>query len=94
MLQDAKRLLAIQQQETLLEVNPAIRPETPLANSCLLTGTRQDPSLVSQLRKELRTADQVDILCSFIKWSGIRVLKEEFELFTHKPNARLRIITT
>jgi superfamily II DNA or RNA helicase/HKD family nuclease len=70
------------------------RPDTPLALGCLLTGTRLDPSLVSQLRKEIQTADRVDILCSFIKWSGIRILEEALRAFTSQPEARLRVITT
>jgi superfamily II DNA or RNA helicase len=70
------------------------RPDTPLSQGCLLTGTRLDPSLVSQLRKEIQTADSVDILCSFIKWSGIRILEEALRAFTHQPGARLRVITT
>src|SRR5262245_45672788 len=39
---------------------PAVeRPDTPPGLGCLLTGTRLDPSLVSQLRKEIQTADRV-----------------------------------
>src|SRR5207249_7519724 len=38
---------------------PLDRPDTPLARSALLTGTRLDPSLGSQLRKEVLTADRV-----------------------------------
>ena len=68
------------------------RADTPLTTSCLMTGTRQDPTLVSQLRKEIATADQVDILCSFIKWGGVRILEDSLrKLVTNKP---LRIITT
>src|SRR5205085_714373 len=48
------------------------RPDTPLALGCLLTGTRRDPSLASQLRKEIQAANRVDIVCSFIEWSGRR----------------------
>jgi superfamily II DNA or RNA helicase len=70
------------------------RPDSPLTAGTLLTGTRLDPSLVSQIRKELETADAVDILCSFIKWGGIRVLEEELKAFTARANASLRIITT
>ncbi len=70
------------------------RPDTPLARGCILTGTRLDPSLESQLRKEIRTASRIDILCSFIKWSGIRILEDVLKEFTQKPGARLRIITT
>lgn len=68
------------------------RADTPLSTSCLMTGTRQDPSLVSQLRKEIASADRVDVLCSFIKWSGVRILEDSFKQLTaDKP---LRIITT
>ena len=85
--------------EQLLALLPAqspapARPQTPLALGALLTGTRLDPSLVSQLRRELASADQVDILCSFIKWSGIRLLQSELEAFTARSDARLRVITT
>jgi superfamily II DNA or RNA helicase/HKD family nuclease len=73
---------------------PPERPDTPLGLGCLLTGTRLDPSLVSQLRKEIQTADRVDVLCSFIKWSGLRILGEALNAFAARPGARLRVITT
>ena len=53
------RLLAIYSE--LPKTHPE-RPDTPLARTTLLTGTRLDPSLASQLRKEVLTADRVDIL--------------------------------
>ena len=70
------------------------RPDTPLGLGCLLAGTRLDPSLVSQLRKELASADRVDILCSFIKWSGIRILADDLRAFVARPGSRLRVLTT
>lgn len=70
------------------------RPETPLTNACLFTGTTSDLSLESQLVKEIRTADRVDIICSFIKWSGIRLLMQDLIDFTARLETRLRIITT
>lgn len=73
---------------------PLNRPETPLSIGALLTGTRLDPSLISQLKKEIRAAERIDILCSFIKWSGIRILENELQEFTARPSARLRVITT
>src|SRR5690606_18629970 len=66
-----ERLLAVY----ALPAEP-IRPETPISETSLLTGTRLDPSLLSQLKQELATADRVDILCSFIKWGGISLLKD------------------
>ena len=70
------------------------RPDTPLSTAYLLTGTRLDPSLESQLRKEFASADRVDILCSFIKWTGTRLLKEPLEAFALRPGTSLRVITT
>ena len=80
--------------ELLLALSPTAltRADTPLSTNCLMTGTRQDPTLVSQLRKEIVSADRVEILCSFIKWGGIRILEGSLkQLTTNKP---LRIITT
>lgn len=74
-----------------------LRPDTPLARSALLTGTRIDPSLASQLSKEFAAADRVDILCSFIKWSGIRLLLDALRELTstaHPDGPRLRVIST
>src|SRR5262249_14348385 len=50
-----RRLLAIY---STPRENPIERPDTPLARSALLTGTRLDPSLGSQLCKEIATADR------------------------------------
>ncbi|AQT70075.1 type I restriction enzyme EcoKI subunit R [Anaerohalosphaera lusitana] len=91
--QASKRLLAILE-EAALVVEPPARPDTPLALGALLTGTRQDPSLVSQLKKEIASAERVDILCSFIKWSGIRILEPALRFFTAKEGVCLRIVTT
>ncbi len=90
----AERLLAILDKPQIDREAAVERPDSPLAMACLLTGTRLDPSLVSQLRKEIASADQLDILCSFIKWSGIRILEEPLRQFTARPGARLRVITT
>lgn len=89
--QPAKKLMEIMD-ETINYKN--IRPDTPLALGALLTGTRLDPSLESQLKKEILSCDNINILCSFIKWSGIRLLKEELKQFTEIPGHELRIITT
>ncbi|TQE99103.1 MAG: DUF3427 domain-containing protein, partial [Spiribacter salinus] len=42
------------------------RPDIPLSLSALLTGSRQSPSLVSQIEKELGSCDRADWLVSFI----------------------------
>ncbi len=60
------------------------RPDSPLSRSSLFTGTRLDASLGSQLRKEILTCDRVDILCSFIKWSGLRILLDNLREFSER----------
>nr|MDA3834374.1 DEAD/DEAH box helicase family protein [Spirochaetales bacterium] len=90
LLSPAERLLGVH--DPMLPIHP--RPDTPLSFGCLLTATSSDPSLVSQLQQEMLNADRFDILCSFIKWSGIRILRDELEEFTRRKHARLRIITT
>lgn len=69
------------------------RPVTPLVVSSLFTGSPHEPQLVHELLQEMRSADGVDILVSFIKWSGLRLLMPAFEdLLTR--NVPVRVITT
>ena len=73
------------------------RPNSPLSRSSLFTGTRLDASLGSQLRKEIATCDRVDILCSFIKWSGLRVLLDNLRELAERSTDDgpvIRVITT
>ncbi len=73
------------------------RPDSPLSRSSLFTGTRLDASLGSQLRKEIATCDRVDILCSFIKWSGLRVLLDNLRELAERSvgdDPVIRVITT
>lgn len=84
----------------LLEITPSHyakgampRPETPLTESSLFTGSPSDPPLVHELAREMQSADSVDLLVSFIKWSGLRLLMSAFEELTTR-GGRVRIITT
>ncbi|KAF0094451.1 MAG: DNA/RNA helicase [Puniceicoccaceae bacterium 5H] len=69
------------------------RPETPLSISSLLTGQGADPPLEHELRNEMETADRVDILVSFIKWSGLRLLMPALEKL-RDADVPIRIIST
>lgn len=76
------------------EPRPIPRPVTPLSDSSLFTGSRGEPTLYSELRHELLSSDAVDILVSFVKWSGIRLLADALREFSSRPGTRLRVITT
>jgi HKD family nuclease len=69
------------------------RPSTPLADAALLTNAKDEPSLGAELRAEFGSADQVDLLCAFVKWHGLRLLQEPMRA-RQERGVPLRIITT
>jgi superfamily II DNA or RNA helicase/HKD family nuclease len=74
-------------------VHRRIRPVTPLSAAALLTNAPEEPSLGAELRAELNSADQVDLLCAFVRWPGIRVLEQQLDLLQRR-GVPLRVITT
>lgn len=90
---DLKQLIALTEQ-----VAPGVdrivpRPVTPLSDVALLTNSRGEPNLGAELSAEMASADSVDLLCAFILFTGIRVIKEQLEEL-HARGVRLRVITT
>jgi superfamily II DNA or RNA helicase/HKD family nuclease len=69
------------------------RPKTPLNDAALLTNAHGEPSLASELRAEIDSADSIDLLCAFVMWHGLRLIEGEL------ANARdagipIRVVTT
>lgn len=70
-----------------------ITPYTRLVQSELFTGGNVGISLESELKKEILSSDEIDLLVSFIKFKGIIILERELKEFT-KRGGKLRVITT
>ena len=92
--ENAELLLAVLKciDNSLIEKNNKIRPVTSIAMNSLFTGAKNEPSLGSELVKEINTAERIDMLVSFIKWSGLLQIYEALKEFTKEH--KLRIITT
>jgi superfamily II DNA or RNA helicase len=70
-----------------------ITPYTRLSQSELFTGNNVGISLESEIKKEILSCDEICWLVSFIKYSGIRIFKEELEEHTNSGK-KVKIITT
>ena len=69
------------------------RPHVPLSELALLTNSPNEPRLGAALNAELVSADCVDILMSFIKKSGIKVLEGPLRDLADR-GVPIRVITT
>ena len=69
------------------------RPKTPLSDAALLTNAHGEPSLASELRAEIDSADSIDLLCAFVMWHGLRLIEDDLER-AHEAGVPIRVITT
>jgi superfamily II DNA or RNA helicase len=90
--------------ELLLSVRPSAdvrlgtpeieRPALPLRHSDLLVNGPRDLRIGHEVPLELTSADRVDLLVSFVKWSGFRLLRPQLAAFLARRPGGLRVLTT
>lgn len=76
-----------------LESTESLHPGIPLSQSALLVNARDEFRIGSELKKEIKSADRIDLICSFIKWSGLRLIKDVIKKRIQK-GVEVRVITT
>ena len=69
------------------------RPLTPLLDTTLMTNAPGEPALAHELRAEVASAQAIDVLMAFIRFSGIRPMLDDLRRHC-AAGRRLRIVTT
>jgi superfamily II DNA or RNA helicase len=83
----------------LLRRMPDGRPEmletplTPLLDTTLLTNSPGEPSIGYELKAEVNSADSIDVVMAFVRWSGIRPLMDALRRHCREGKP-LRLVTT
>lgn len=81
-------------QEARLGSGQLERPSIPLRNSDLIVNGPRDLRVGHELQHELVSADRVDVIVSFLKWSGLRVILPQLRRFLERRPGGLRVLTT
>lgn len=72
---------------------PTQRPGIPLSESVLLTNGHRDLQIGTQVALEIQSATRIDLLCAFVKFAGVRMIRKELQEFLLRGN-QMRVITT
>ncbi|MBZ4417366.1 DUF3427 domain-containing protein [Myxococcus sp. RHSTA-1-4] len=80
-------------QSHMAEPQPTARPHLSLAESGLLVNGRRDYQVGPELARECVSADRIDLLCAFVRFAGLRLVRRQLEDFVRR-GGQLRVITT
>ena len=89
----ARQLRALSPKRDWGTAPAVVRPVTPLNEAALLTNAHDEPSLASELRAEMASAERVDLLCAFVRWHGVRLLEDALRALRDR-GIHFRVITT
>lgn len=76
-----------------IEKKASIHPFSGYRVSNLFTGSNRDLSIDEEMRRDILTADNIDLMVSFILFTGLRLIIDELKTFVTK-GGHLRVITT
>jgi superfamily II DNA or RNA helicase/HKD family nuclease len=72
---------------------PRPRPGISLRTSDLLVNAHKDLQIGTQVGLEIQSANRVDLLCAFVRWAGLRLIRRELEDFLLR-GGEMRVIAS
>ena len=72
---------------------PVPRPTLSLRRTGLLVNGRRDVQIASEIAREIPSADRIDLLCAFVRHSGLRLFRSELEERV-REGAKVRVIAS
>lgn len=88
-----RRLLAVKRLSPTNEPISIRQPLTPLRDTVLMTNARDQPAVGREIEAEIESADRIDLVLAFIRWTGIRQLLPSLRRHVD-ADKKIRIITT
>jgi len=76
-----------------LGVQPTPRPKLSLRRTDLFVNARGEPQLGRELEAEIHSATSVDLLCAFLKWSGVVLVRDALRAAIAR-GVPVRVLTT
>ena len=93
LVEPVSRLTAVEELAPTGDPVTIRRPLTPLRDTVLMTNAPDQPAVGHEIAAEIESADRIDVVLAFIRWTGIRGLMDHLRRHTG-AGRRLRIITT
>ena len=69
------------------------RPTLSLRRTGLLVNGRRDVQIASEISREIPSADRIDLLCAFVRHSGLRLFRSELEERV-RQGAQVRVVAS
>ena len=92
--ESARLLLEAAERRALSGTPSAIpRPTLSLRRTGLLVNGRRDVQIASEIAREIPSADRIDLLCAFVRHSGLRLFRSELEDRV-REGAQVRVIAS
>lgn len=80
--------------QNLAEARPPRRPNIPLSASDIIVNGPHDLDVGGEIRREIESADEIDFVVSFLKFSGVRIITDALRSFLERRPGGLRVLTT